>query len=819
MGHTDDIKLLEQKIWESFEFLRSTGLQPHHYDVILFLIVLRKYNLTPNNKEGTKEDILKNIDEEIASFNPELFKSWKLVYESILKSLGRFQFSIFMRQINDLGLSKSDLEFSNLFDSILYRFIDSLGRSSGEHFLPPGLADFIINQANLESSALVYNPFAGTGTFGLKFKKDIKYVAQEINFNTWALGILRRLAYGKDTENYFNHDSIQEWIKSASFDLIISAPPFQPMKKLSSSWHTRYKSCDEFIIEEGLESVSANGQLIVLVPNSILFDSGFKARLRKNLVEKDLIEKVITLPHGVLKHTGIKTSILVLSKNKKRPGIVTFVDANKYLDGNSKYPIINYEKIVTDLNTEKSGDGIQRISREELTADDYNLEIGRILWREELEVIQDSNVIRLAKVLKVNRGEKIEKNEVIRSISVKNLIKDDLDFYLKLDPIESSAIKTKNFRKISRSALLVAKIGNDLRPTFFKFNGDPIAISHAVMSFEIVDDSLNLDYLINELHSNFVEKQLSIYRHGSATKLLNFKDFLQISINRPSKAEQELRMKRVKEAYIRSKEKEVELKRELIGLKDNSFREFASIKHTFRQYLNALKSNVSGTKKFIRKNQGKPLDPNLIYSKNLNQTFDEHLSSLEDTIGSMSKMLETFDERIDLKRTKEKNDLVKLVKESINRFKDPDFFRFDQLHIDRESFDMGGRFARPEILINREDFYMLFSNIVSNARDHGFNKDDKGNIIRCEIWNDWDRKNYVLEISNNGKPFPRNFSFDKLITRGEKTSDSGGSGMGGADINSILNHYSAKFEIKNEPQSEFPVSYILKFQHEFDVIL
>jgi type I restriction enzyme M protein len=50
-----------------------------------------------------------------------------------------------------------------------------------------------------------------------------------------------------------------------------------------------------------------------------------------------------------------------------------------------------------------------------------------------------------------------------------------------------------------------------------------------------------------------------------------------------------------------------------------------------------------------------------------------------------------------------------------------------------------------------------------------------------------------------------------LITRGEKTSDSKGSGTGGADIKELVEKYEGTFNLLNQENELFPVTYILSF--------
>ena len=95
---------------------------------------------------------------------------------------------------------------------------------------------------------------------------------------------------------------------------------------------------------------------------------------------------------------------------------------------------------------------------------------------------------------------------------------------------------------------------------------------------------------------------------------------------------------------------------------------------------------------------------------------------------------------------------------------------------------------------------------------HGFKDSDKQYIIQSSISFLEDNEGYfVLDVSNNGRPLPEEFTFKHLTTRGEKTTDSNGAGIGGADIKDIVDKYNGKFELINDSKSTFPVTYRISF--------
>ena len=333
------------------------------------------------------------------------------------------------------------------------------------------------------------------------------------------------------------------------------------------------------------------------------------------------------------------------------------------------------------------------------------------------------------------------------------------------------------------------------------------------------EQKIDLDYLVSELHSDKVLAQIKSFGFGSIMPRLRKEDLLSIKIELLKKPEQIAKVKGLKEEHIRGKEKELILEKEVLGLKDEAFREFASIKHTFRQYLNALKSNVSGTMKFISNNEGKNITLDTLFSKNLNRTLGEHLLSLEGTIDSLSKLLASPDEQIYLKPTLGE-DFLKLILEAQDRFKKVGVFKFEPLYVDWLSFAQINEepINYVSVHINPEDFYRIFSNIVSNAVEHGFLDEKKGYLMRTSLSYEPETRLCILTVSNNGKAISSSFTQRHLTIRGEKTTDSKGTGSGGADIKSIIEKYDGVFELIKDDDQEFPVTYVIKLPFGFFII-
>jgi type I restriction enzyme M protein len=824
MLENNPIKELESKIWESANILRGS-ISTDNFHVILFFITLKKigFKYEPSNTNSSILNSINDFLQEYDNKNKTKYLAVYNVYSNIVGSLPNNQLLEIFHLFDALDRELLQSNFTAIFDKILNQVTQSFGIFSGLFILPTELSSMMINLVSVPNQANIYNPFAGTASLGTLTHHDSTYVGQETNQNAWAIGQLRLLAGNSILKKQLIlGDCINEWNPTNDkFDVIIASPPFN--FKLDHEVIGNFgcmKNYESYFIEKGLADLKDDGKLVAFVREGFLNTSGYESKLREYLVQEDLLETVIALPSGILNSVGVKTAVLLINKNKENKGSIRVVDAGNYIKSSTKREKqLDYESIMELIASNQINESQNFISNSEIIENDCNLSPSRYFFLNTIPELEPGHELikfgdLVVPVLR-NRLNLPEKGKLIR---IRDLKEDNLEYSLVLDNIENNEIP-RTAQKIDASCLLIALRWKTIKPTYFNFTGESIYITNDIIALQVDESKIDLEYLIHELHSDYVLNEIDSYRTGNTVPLLKKSDLLKINIVLPSFVEQKAKVKGAKEAFIQSRKKELELKQELLGLKDESFREFASIKHTFRQYLNALQSNVAGTKKFIANNEGTSMSLDMVYSKNLNKTFGEHLSGLEGTIQSMSKMLSSFDNLNEGLTTKKLN-LLQLVTEAHNRFKNTDRFKFEKVYVDIDSFTMfDDSILAPVVSFNEDDFYRLYSNIVSNAIEHGFKDETKIYSIRTSISFDAKEKKCVLEIANNGIPMAKEFTIRHLTTRGEKTSDSNGTGIGGADIQAILDKYNGSFDIINQEDDFFPVTYLVKLPYEYEYTL
>ena len=63
-----------------------------------------------------------------------------------------------------------------------------------------------------------------------------------------------------------------------------------------------------------------------------------------------------------------------------------------------------------------------------------------------------------------------------------------------------------------------------------------------------------------------------------------------------------------------------------------------------------------------------------------------------------------------------------------------------------------------------------------------------------------DKKYVLLSVSNNGKPFPKDFSIEKYISRGEFCGDTGRTGLGGNHVYNIAKSHSGFINLTSDDE-------------------
>ena len=204
--------------------------------------------------------------------------------------------------------------------------------------------------------------------------------------------------YKLESTDQFSNIKIVDELQEEKFDIIVSNPPY------SLGWEPKYderfygyelapkSKADYAFILDIVYRLSNNGQAFIILPHGVLFRGSSEEKIRKQLIENNLIDSIIGLPDKLFMNTQIQTLILVLNKNKKTNDVL-FIDSSKNCIKKSKQNDMNEEHINKIISTYRERKEIEKYSHlasyEEIVKNDYNLNIPRYVDTSEEKKLPD----------------------------------------------------------------------------------------------------------------------------------------------------------------------------------------------------------------------------------------------------------------------------------------------------------------------------------------------------------------------------------------------------------------------------------------------
>ncbi len=243
--------------------------------------------------------------------------------------------------INDIDTTKdpqNDL-VGRVYEYFLSKFALAEGKGKGEFYTPKSIVNLIAEMIE-PYKGVIYDPACGSGGMfvqSIKFieahngsKKEISIYGQEYTNTTYKLakmnlairGISGNL--GERAADTFADDQH----KDLKADFIMANPPFN-----QKDWRAETELINDprwigydvppksnanygWILNM-VSKLSDNGVAGFILANGALSGGGEEYKIRRKLIENDLIEAIVILPQNMFYTTGISVTLWILNKNKK----------------------------------------------------------------------------------------------------------------------------------------------------------------------------------------------------------------------------------------------------------------------------------------------------------------------------------------------------------------------------------------------------------------------------------------------------------------------------------------------------------------------
>lgn len=790
--------------WNTIQLFDGKSPIEDNILVILFLNTLKYKNIAFK----IKKDQFLVLDQDILQL--DFIKFCELQVNAILRRWNIYNSEGILKLLDekyDADKALIEENFGEFFELLIGKIHLSRGRRSGMDVLPNEISELAIKLVDLDNDSKVYNPFAGYASFGMHLKNNVSYLGQELLPNNVIIGGLRLMAHDKSTEQFRveMEDSISNWNSNGdTFDLIIANPPFG-YKLSKNNYDVRYAStAEDFVVDRGVEALKSDGKLIAIVSGNFLSSNRNKS-LRKRLVEDNLLSTVIMFPDNLLLNTSIPFAILILDANKQDRNI-KMVDASSYVELSNENRLNRYRlitsKLLAEIKKTELQDKITLVSNSVVKKQEYSLNVRRYFTLD-FEGVALSELLTpiQSKIQRVNKMESI--NDKVKYIGVKQLKADPLDYFLNADQL-SLTNHPNQMRLINEPCLLLVNRNNQLKPTYVNTTKSGFFISLFISAFRVNFKKVDLDYLINQLHADYVKKQLS----GLYTSLyiLSMKDILSIKIKLPDLETQRSEVKGFKVAYSQEQKRELDLFNKIHGLESELVNQNAFLRHTLAGPISNILDAMQNLNAIINDKVVIDLPDVLNFKRSDKHIYNlgDYLKFLEDDI---NKVHQTISKRIDAGSVIHEKDLVpfdvvRFCQRYVQRIisKADTTFEFD-LQIDESSLmDKNGNLIYPKILANKDLFKDMLDNLLDNAKKYGFqnNGQDKIEFFISSFHHESAKSQFMILFSNTGNPLPENFSHEEFIRKGGKFGDKPGDGFGGWYIHEIVKRFNGDLNIIDE---------------------
>jgi type I restriction enzyme M protein len=319
-------------------------------------------------------------------------------------------------RIASIDFHSSDVEIDLLGDAYEYligKFASDAGKKGGEFYTPQEVATLLARivaslRPDLEN---VYDPTCGSGSLLFRVVRErakdealatqlINIEGQELNIETFNLARMNLILHDVPWQNFDvqNGDTLAEDLhEGKTYDSIVANPPYSTNWSRSDAKATlqdpRFSpagalappsKADMAFVQHIVHHMAEDGVAAIVLPVGILYRGAAEAKIRRWLVEQNLVDAIIGLPGGIF-NAGVTTFVLVLKKGRKKKAKIRFIDASEGFLKTKQLNIVTQDSIDSILKhyvpsekhpKGKDKDGYsKRVSREEIAANDYGLQI------------------------------------------------------------------------------------------------------------------------------------------------------------------------------------------------------------------------------------------------------------------------------------------------------------------------------------------------------------------------------------------------------------------------------------------------------------
>ncbi len=793
-------------VWKLADILRSTPIDNYSLTISLLLYIYRKlYNNELKDfftKAIAQDDFAKLVNKRIAPHLAQLLKNHRSyevfnVLDNLVAQLPNDTLEKCIVELNKYSIGTiSDEEFGAFFNN----FVSEPNQRDAFYDIktPFTISNIIDDLCDVENGDSVFDPFAGAAGLFTPFirTKNISLTLQELNASNVLMGLMNLDVNKIERFNYSHVDSFVE-TDNKTYDWVITHPPL-----LGQKLNRKYELIDQLGLPKNvnpevlmvtyvLSKLKDRGKALIVLSESFFFSSGKQnVAIRKQLIENKQVEYIVSLPSGAFSpSTGIKCSILMISN--KPISKVKFIELNQenlqfFADAGNN-PLLDNLDIVKHEEVEFSS----------IAEQDYILTSNRYV-NVPVEIEESSDVYCSLEELLIRKfpgkhyKDTTTDSYAVPYVNVKDLSGDNDEVQLNLSKVKlfiDDVICEKDLvaKPIPQGAILVAKVGRKLKPTYVNTD-QKFAVSNSVYVLVPDQKRINGVYLLSQLFEEYVEKQLDRLRAGTSQPFTSIKDLLSLKIRIPSFEVQQS----IAQDFLLKNNELLDDNRSTQGSKQDEIFILSAIKHEYDNILNPFQADWKNLNRHLNTadNGGVFSLSSPINSRPNSRSVYSVIESLNAKMKSLSSLFVDISEIVNIDKGNKdvKKEQVELV----------GFLTAQALMLEEEYPNVNINVSSYNDMelhhdINKNLFGMIIRNFIKNSSVHGMHS--SGHVQATILITETDDMNIEIDLINDGKPFPENFTLADFISFGQHKGKTGKNGIGGYIMNKAVKYHDGNLSI------------------------
>lgn len=290
--------------------------------------------------------------------------------------------------INDIDTTKDPKQdvVGKVYEYFLSKFALAEGKGKGEFYTPKSIVNLIAEMIE-PYKGIIYDPACGSGGMfvqSIKFieahhgnKKEVSIYGQEYTKTTYKLAKMNLAIRGisanlgeKDADTFADDQH-----KDLKADYIMANPPFN-----QKDWRGENELIDDprwrgydvppksnanygWILNM-VSKLSENGVAGFILANGALSGGGEEYKIRRKLIENNLVEAILVLPRNLFYTTDISVTLWIVNKNKKAQSRKVGDETRQYRDREKEILFMDLRQMGEPFEkkyTQFSDDDIKRV--------------------------------------------------------------------------------------------------------------------------------------------------------------------------------------------------------------------------------------------------------------------------------------------------------------------------------------------------------------------------------------------------------------------------------------------------------------------------